>query len=363
MGTYCHRVVLVRMEAKSKLDIRIRQIRLLLGGPSLERELSTSPTMQDALDRLLRASAFDAVLVEQPFIAHYRVRQAPPGCAVPLVVLDAHNIEHELVRRAGAVTRGPLRRLHYAVDWRKLRREEIEAFAGSEGVVFTSRDDQRQALALCPSLQSAVVPNGVDVEYFRRRPEHAPPDGRTIVFFGTLGYFPNQDGMLHFLGETWPRLQQLRPDVRLKVLGPRPTPEVLRHQGPTVEVTGRVDDLRPHLARAAAIIVPLRVGGGTRLKIVEAMAMGRPIVSTTVGAEGIDAVPERDLLLGDTPEAFAAQVCRLIDSPDLGARIGASARALAEREYSWASVGDRLERFLFQLRGAPVEAASAAGHS
>jgi len=363
MGTYCHRVVLVRMEAKSKLDIRIRQIRLLAGGPSLERELSTSPAMQEVLDRLLRASAFDAVLVEQPFIAHYHVRQAPPGRPVPLVLLDAHNIEHELVRRAGAVTRGPLRRLHYAVDWRKLRREEIEAFAASDGVALTSADDQRQALAICPSLQSAVVPNGVDVEYFRRTPEHPPPDGRTLVFFGTLGYFPNQDGMLHFLGETWPRLQQLRPAVRLKIIGPRPTPEVLRHQGPSVEVTGRVDDLRPHLAGAAAIIVPLRVGGGTRLKIVEAMAMGRPIVSTTVGAEGIDAVPERDLLVGDTPEAFAAQLCRLIDSPDLGARIGASARALAEREYSWASVGARLERFLLQLRGAPAEAASAAGDS
>jgi polysaccharide biosynthesis protein PslH len=363
MGAYCHQVVLVRMEAKSKLEIRLRQLRLLLGGPSLERELSTSPAMQAALDGLLRATAFDAVLVEQPFIAHYRVRQAPAGRAMPLVVLDAHNIEHELVRRAGAVTGGPLRRLHYAVDWRKLRREEVEAFAGADAVAFTSREDEQQALALCSSLRSTVVPNGVDVEYFRRLPEHPPPDGRTIVFFGTLAYFPNQDGMLHFLGETWPRLQQLRPDVRLRIIGPRPTTEVLRHRRPNVEVTGRVDDLRPHLARAAAIIVPLRVGGGTRLKIVEAMAMARPIVSTTVGAEGIDAVPERDLLIGDTPDAFAAQVRRLLDSPELGTRIGASARALAEREYSWASVGDRLEAFLLRLRGALAGTASAAGGS
>ncbi|HET6413600.1 MAG TPA: glycosyltransferase family 4 protein [Anaeromyxobacter sp.] len=354
MRAYCRELVLVPTQWRSKLAVRLHQLRLLLARPSLERYLWTTPEMQRQLDRLLLVTSYDAVFVEFPFLAHYSVRHAQAGRPLPRVLVDEHNIEHDLSRRQAAVSHGVLRKLHYAVNWRKVRREEIDAWNRADGVLFTSGEDLSRAIALCPSIRAKVVPNGVDLQYFRPRPEHRKPDGRSIVFFGTLDYFPNQDGMLHFLAVTWPLLQRTHPEARLKVIGPRPTPEVLRHRGPRVEVTGMVEDLRPHLAEAAAIIVPLRVGGGTRLKILEAMAMGRPIVSTTVGAEGIVAVPGQDILIADDPGTFASEVGRLLESPELGARIGASARSLVERRYSWGSVADELERFLVELRDSPT---------
>jgi glycosyltransferase involved in cell wall biosynthesis len=195
-----------------------------------------------------------------------------------------------------------------------------------------------------------VVPNAVDVEHFRPDPVLPRPDGRTVVFFGTLAYFPNQDGMLWFLREIWPLLERSHPQARLKVIGPNPTADVLARRGPRLEVTGLVDDLRPHLAEAAVAIVPLRVGGGTRLKILEAMAMGKAVVSTTLGAEGIAHRPGENILLADSPADFAAAVGRVLDDPSLAARLGAAGRDLVASTYSWDAAGATLERFLHGLR-------------
>jgi glycosyltransferase involved in cell wall biosynthesis len=134
-----------------------------------------------------------------------------------------------------------------------------------------------------------------------------------------------------------------------KIIGGRPPPSLLVLAGPRVELTGFVSDLRPHLASAAAVVAPLRVGGGTRLKIVEAMAMGKAIVSTTLGAEGIDAVPGRDILIADEPETFAASVVRLLNDPSLSARLRQSARGLAVERYSWMTVATSLDRFFHEV--------------
>ena len=151
--------------------------------------------------------------------------------------------------------------------------------------------------------------------------------------------------MIHFVQDIWPRIAEAHPEARCKIIGGRPPPSLLALAGPRVELTGFVSDLRPHLAAAAAVVVPLRLGGGTRLKIVEAMAMGKAIVSTTLGAEGIEAVPGRDLLIEDEPAAFADAVNRLLADPDLAARIGQSARRLAVQRYSWSGAAQALEGF------------------
>jgi len=166
-----------------------------------------------------------------------------------------------------------------------------------------------------------------------------------VVYFGLLSTVPNIDAVVHFVQDVWPRIAEARPDARFKIIGGRPPPSLLALAGPRVELTGFVPDLRPHLAAAAAVVVPLRLGGGTRLKIVEAMAMGKAIVSTTLGAEGIDAVPGRDILIEDKPEAFADAVLRLLAEPKLGARIGQSARRLAVDRYSWSGAARTLEGF------------------
>jgi glycosyltransferase involved in cell wall biosynthesis len=145
------------------------------------------------------------------------------------------------------------------------------------------------------------------------------------------------------------------PRARLKIVGQHPTPEILAHAGPRVEVAGLVDDVRRHLAQAAVVIVPLRLGGGTRLKVLESMAMARPVVSTSIGAEGIDVAPERNILLADDPASFAVAVGRLLDEPDLAARLGRKGRALVEARYSWDTAAQRLEAFFREvLSSAPA---------
>ncbi len=131
-----------------------------------------------------------------------------------------------------------------------------------------------------------VIPNAADIDYYQPRPTDPPPDGRTVVYFGLLSTVPNIDAVIHFVQEIWPRIAKAHPDARCKIIGGRPPPSLLALAGPRVELTGFVPDLRPHLAAAAAVVVPLRLGGGTRLKIVEAMAMGKAIVSTALGRGG-----------------------------------------------------------------------------
>ncbi len=344
----CREVVLVRNpHGGGGLGKRFLQLRSTASLHSFEHYRCNLPALQWALDGVMSRTPFDLVNVEFPYLAHYRL--APRGAPAPPVVLDAHDIAHEIVRQVARGGAGLGRRLYAAVNWRKLRRDEIAAFRRADGIYTCSAADRDRVLSDVPSARTAVVPNAADVDFYRPRPSDPPSDGRTVVFFGLLSTFPNTDGVLHFLAEIWPRVVAERPDARFKVIGARPPASVRALAGPRVEVTGLVDDLRPHLASAAALVVPLRLGSGTRLKIVEGMAMGKAIVSTALGAEGIDAVPGRDLLVADDPASFAAAVIRLLDDPGLAARLGSAGRRLAVERYSWAAAALALEGFYAEV--------------
>jgi glycosyltransferase involved in cell wall biosynthesis len=251
-----------------------------------------------------------------------------------------------------------VRRIHYSVNWRKLRAEETADWSRFDGVTFTSHADERRARALVPGMRSAVVPNAVDVEWFQ--PCLASPNGdrQTVMFFGINDYYPNTDAILFFIREVWPRLMSKHPELRLKIVGPRPTREIVAQRSSRIEIAGAVDDVRPHLAQAAAVIVPLRLGGGTRFKVLEALAMGRPVISTTIGAEGIEVEHGRHLLLADDPAEFAAAVTRVVGDAALAARLGETGRTLVNEKYSWTASARRLERFLRDVlaaTGAPSQ--------
>jgi glycosyltransferase involved in cell wall biosynthesis len=349
MREYCHNVVLVPTRAWDGPGKRLKQVRSLFSPRSFVRNLYDLPALRKVLDGLLSARAYDIVNVELPFLALLPLAKAPPGGAPPRLVLDEHNIEFDLARQQAGNELGLARRMYNSISWRKLRREEIEIWKRFDGVAFCSVADQARARALVPSIRSVVVPNAVDVEYFRPRPSDPVPDGRTVIFFGAMNYFPNVDGLLYLLREVWPLIEKSHPQARLKIVGQRPTPEILAYKSRRVEVAGKVDDLRPHLASAAVSIVPLRIGGGTRFKILEAMAMAKPVVSTSLGAEGIDAEPGRHLLLADDREAFAAAVGRVLDDSLLGARLGSEGRALVEERFSWQAAAQPLERLYQEL--------------
>jgi glycosyltransferase involved in cell wall biosynthesis len=346
MQAYCREVVLVpNPYGRDGLTKRLLQFRSLASTRSFERLRVTVPALQQALDEVLRARRFNIVNLEFSFLGHCDLRQAPPGERLPRLIVDSHNVDYELARQYAHAGGSLTRRLYAAANWRKLRREELRTYRDADGVYLCSAADERRLLDQVPGVRTAVIPNAADVEYYQPRPTDPPLDSRTVVFFGLLSYFPNVDGVTHFVHDIWPRIVDAHPDARLKIVGGRAPPSLLALAGPRIELTGFVPDLRPHLAAAATVVVPLRLGGGTRLKIVEAMAMGKAIVSTSLGAEGIEAVPGDDLLVEDQPAAFADAVSRLLTDPGLAARIGQSARRLAVQRYSWSRAAQALEGF------------------
>jgi glycosyltransferase involved in cell wall biosynthesis len=350
MQAYCREVVLIKNPyGRDGLAKRLLQLRSLASTRSFERLRVVVPEMQQALDRVLRAQRFDIVNLEFTFLGHCDLRQAPPGAKIPALVVDSHNIDYDLARQYTRTGGSLLRRLYAEANWRKLRREELGTYGRADGVYLCSVADQKRLLDDIPTARTIVIPNAADVDFYKPRPTDPQPDGRTIVFFGLMSYMPNIDGATWFIQEIWPRIADANPDARCKIIGGSPSPQLLALAGPRIEFTGFVPDLRPHIAEAAAVIVPLRLGGGTRLKIVEAMAMGKAMVSTTLGAEGIDAVPGRDILIEDHPKAFADAVIRLLAEPELAARIGNSARQLSEARYAWSAAAKALEGFYREI--------------
>ena len=286
MQAYCREVDLIpNPYSRDGLAKRLLQVRSLISPRSFERLRVTVPALREALDRTLRTKRFDVVNLEFSFLGHFDLRQAPAGETPPVLVVDAHNIDFDLARQY-ARTGGLGRRLYDEANWRKLRREELRTYGDADGVYLCSVADERRLLDEVPAARTAVIPNAADVEYFVPRPTDPPPDGRTVVFFGLMSYAPNIDGVIHFIQDIWPHIAKAHPDARCKIIGGRPPPAVLALAGSRIEITGFVSDLRPHLASAATLVVPLRFGGGTRLKIVEGMAMAKAMVSTTLGAEG-----------------------------------------------------------------------------
>ena len=350
MRAYCRDVVLVpKLQLGEGLTKRLSQLQSLGSTRSWERRLCALPKMRRAVDRVLRAKRFDLVNLEFSFLGGCDLRQAPPNERPPRLVVDSHNIDYELARQYARAGRSLAHRFYAGVNWRKLRREELATYRDADGVYLCSAADERRLLDLAPGIRTIVIPNAADVEHYQPRPADPVPDGRTLVFFGHLSYAPNVDGVIYFLERIWPRVAEAHPEARVKLIGGKPSRSLQQLAGPRVELTGFVPDLRPHLAAAAAVVVPLRLGGGTRLKIVEAMAMGKAIVSTTLGAEGIEAVPGRDLLIEDQPHAFAEGVNRLLGDPGLAARLGQSARRLAVERYSWSEAAQALEGFYRQI--------------
>ncbi|MBS0242277.1 MAG: glycosyltransferase [Proteobacteria bacterium] len=351
MQAYCREVVLIAnpfgIDGPKKRSL---QLRSLTSPYSYERLRVMVPEVQNQIDRILRSRRFDIVNLEFTFLGHLNLRQAPPGEPLPRVVVDSHNIDYDIVRQYAKSGSSLVRRLYAAANWKKLMREELGTYRDADGVCLCSANDERRLKAEVPSIRrTRVIPNAANTDFYQPRPTDPSPDGRTIVFFGLMSYVPNIDGITWFASEIWPRIAGANPEARLKIIGGHPTEEIKALAGDRIEVTGFVDDLRPHLASSALVVVPLRLGGGTRLKIVEAMAMGKAIVSTSLGAEGIEAADGRDIVIADAPEAFAAAVCRLLADPAGTAAVSKAARKLAVDRYAWASAARNLEAFYLQV--------------
>jgi glycosyltransferase involved in cell wall biosynthesis len=334
-GTYDDVVVIPSTHVATRARKRLLQLRSLASPRSYERLACDRREFQAALDRMLSRVRYDVVHVEGCAMAHYRLRGAAP------MVLDEQNVEYDVLRRVAAVTPSPARRLYNELDQRKLRREEERAWRAAEACAMTSERDVAFVRAAAPRTPVAVVPNGVDARAFT--PGARSTERGMLLFFGEMGYYPNTDAMLHFANDVLPLLRRRHPSAHLVIVGPSAPPAVQRLASPWVTITGSVPDVRPYLASAHAVVVPLRVGGGTRLKILEALAMGKPVVSTSLGAEGLAVTHGRELVLADGAEPFAAAVAQVLDDDALALALASAGRRLVERVYDWSASVRALE--------------------
>lgn len=262
------------------------------------------------------------------------------GLPLPPTLLFQHNVESMIQERHYRTAANPLLRLFWRLQWRKMVRYERLACGRVDGVVAVS-DVDRQILERDFGARNVfAIPTGVDTDFFRPAPD--PPEDGTLVFMGAMDWLPNEDAILFFAEEVLPRLRTLVPSVRLTVVGRNPSRRLAeRLRGhPEIHALGRVDDVRPHVARGAVFVIPLRIGGGTRIKAYEAMAMGKAVVSTRVGVEGLPVRDGDNVLLADGPEAFAAATARLLKDSAERERLAKNARAYVEEHVSWKRASD-----------------------
>jgi glycosyltransferase involved in cell wall biosynthesis len=350
MRSYCRQVHFVRNpHGASGWRRRLLQLRSWFSQKSYQRLVSMVPELQNCLDEVLAGHRFDVVLVNFPHLAHYRLRQSPPGTPAPVVIIDSHDVHYDLARQIAMSTASFGRRLHARLNWRKLQREEIAAYEDAEGVCVCSVADQQRLSKDAPAARTVVVPNAADVEGLRPSSSDPVPNADTVLFFGLLATVPNVDGLLFFVRDIWPRVLAVRPSAQFLIVGANAAPALRALEGRGVNIVGPVDDLRPYLSRAAVVVVPLRLGSGTRLKILESWAMARPVVSTSLGAEGLESVAGRHLLIADDPDEFAAAVLRILNEPELAARLGAAGRDLVSESYSWRGTAESLAAFFRQV--------------
>jgi sugar transferase (PEP-CTERM/EpsH1 system associated) len=297
-----------------------------------------SPRIATELERVLAEGRFDTVQIENVHLSEYLpvIRRATG----PLrIVSDWHNIESELMRRYAENTRSIPTKIFARRTATLIANSETRMMNGCDAQVVPSERERQTLLARSGRASIHVVPNGVDVSAFTPA---SPSAGSSLLFVGSMDYHANVDAVTWFVREVWPGVAARHPELEFVIAGRNPAKAAQALASGRIRVTGTVDDVRPYYEQAFAVVVPLRVGAGTRLKILEAMAAGVPVISTRLGAEGLDAQPGRDLLIADSPEEMIDALDAL--TPEKRSAIAAAGRKLVEQAYDWRLLAERLYR-------------------
>ena len=328
---------------KSVTEMRDYGIRLLSAQPYSITKYCL-PEVRRRLRALLEQESYDVILCD--FLMAAGV--IPWDWPAPKV-LFTHNVEAAIWRRHYEVASNPIWKAISWGAWRKMEAAERRYLRLADRVLTVSETDRDAFAGFLDPGKLTVIPTGVDVDYFQPMPVEEAAN--SLVFTGSMDWLPNEDAILYFVEAILPLIKKQCPEVSLEVVGRSPSRKLqaLAEREKSVRLTGWVEDIRPFVARGSICIVPLRIGGGTRLKIFEAMAMSKAVVSTSVGAEGLPVQAGENILLADTPGDFADSVVSLLRDPEERKRMGASARVLVQENYSWPKVAENFARALHDV--------------
>lgn len=291
--------------------------------------------MQRHISEVCKRQQFDLVHCEWIPYARYETRGIPR-------LIVAHNVESEILRRRANHDGGLIGSWFFGLQAKRMKAFEREAATKGAHVVAVSELDA-ETFRSYGVRNVTIVPNGVDLDYFRPMPQVFQTD--SLLFVGSLDWHANEDAVKDFAIRILPLIRSRNPNLTFQVVGRRPSNRLVTSlqelQG--VQLIGEVPDVRPYMAQARAVVVPLRIGGGTRIKILEALAMGKPVISTSIGAEGLEIKNQRDYLLANTPEEFVTRIDALFANPEEQLRLGENGRALVEKLYGWDAAAEKLE--------------------
>jgi sugar transferase (PEP-CTERM/EpsH1 system associated) len=302
-----------------------------------------SRRMQEAIDDVCSTGDIDVIQLESSYLGTFRLPRNTR------LVIDEHNIESELFRRMCEAERSLPRRVFNRVEYARFRRFEQACWKRADACVVTSEREVAAVSTAAPDTPLAVVPNAVDLDYFA--PSRAAVEPHTVIFSGTLHYRPNLDAARYLIDEIWPLVRHRYPDATLTLTGSNEGVDTRSLTRPGVKLLGQVPDIRPYVSRASAVAVPIRIGGGTRLKVLEGLAMGKSIVSTAVGCEGVAVRDGEHLMIADDAPTFASKIFEVFENPTLRDTLGQAGRRLVETRYSWELAGARLESLYRQITG------------
>jgi polysaccharide biosynthesis protein PslH len=294
-----------------------------------------SKEMQAMIDQLVHRNTYDIIHAEFFMMGTYSFNTKA------IRFIDAHNVEYDVFRRMEKYASSYFRKWHYRHEYKKLLLKEIETYRKQDALLVTSSRDKKVLDLAIPGLPKFVIPNGVDTSFFM--PSEQTEEEFSMIFTGMMGYIPNFDGMMYFLDEIFPLVQKQCPRAKLYIVGNQPPKELLNRAGENVVVTGFVKDVRPYIRKSSVFVVPLRMGGGTRLKISEALAMKRPIVTTSIGCEGIDVRHGESVLIADDPNQFAQSIIDLFGNKSLRGYLAENGYNLVREKYDWSLIGKQME--------------------
>lgn len=318
---------------------KLRQLWSLFTPHSYWYSWSKSRKMQRMIKELLVTNSYDFIIDEFASMGHYVYETNA------IRILDAHNVEYDNFHRMSKIKGAPIRKRFYEREYQLSHKEEVAVFNRHDAIFVTSRRDGDLIRKDKESAEIFVIPNGVETEYFKNSGK-VDEEIFSMVFTGAMKYLPNNEGMLYFLEKIFPLIKDRVPNAKIYIVGSNPPSELKAYESASIIVTGFVEDVRPYVERSSVFVVPLNMGSGTRLKILESFSMKKPVVSTSIGCEGLEVEDGEHLLIRDDPETFADAVIALFKESDLRERLISKSFDLVKYKYDWKVVGGLIDEAL-----------------